>query len=92
MARSKLPILTGNFILPYLFQKLSILTTVELDTLLNERLAITFITTKYFLITVKAVQSSVILGEVLTSVDRTSRHKSNPYVFISFNNDTMMKH
>ena len=61
--------MTADFILPYFFQYISETLypkTVEFDTLLNERLAITFITTKVIkikLITVKPVQSSVILGE-----------------------------
>ena len=66
VVRSKLPIVTGDFTLPYLLKYISetlYSTTVEFDTLLNERLAITFITTKMFLISVKAVQSSVILVE-----------------------------
>ena len=68
MVRSKPPIVTGDFILPYFFQYISETlypTTVEFDTLLNDILAIMFIATKAIKITVKAVQSIVVLWEVL---------------------------
>ena len=48
VVRSKLPIVTGDFTLPYFYSLSETLypTTVEFDTLLNERLASTLITTK----------------------------------------------